>query len=240
MPQTSIPGAASAPSLDAHLSVPPVGHGPWPGVVVIHEIFGVTPDTRAHAERLASAGYLAVVPDLFTAGGAVRCLKRTFASLAAGQGAAFDDIDATRRWLGARADCNGQVGVIGFCMGGAFALVAATRGFEVSSVNYGFLPKDPAEALRGACPIVASYGGRDRGLRGAAAQLETVLTGLGVEHDVVEYPGAGHSFLNRHNLGPFKVVERVAGIGLHEPSAEDAWRRILRFFDTHLAHPGAS
>lgn len=235
MSRTSIPGAASAPTLDAHLAVPPIGHGPWPGLVVIHEVFGLTPDIRGHADRLATGGYLTVVPDLFTAGGAVRCLKGTFATLMSGHGAAFDDIEATRRWLAARADCNGHVGVIGFCMGGAFALVAATRGFEVSSVNYGALPKNPAEALRGACPVVASYGGRDRTLRGAAAELETTLRDLGVAHDVKEYPGAGHSFLNRHNLGPLTVVERVAGLGLHEPSAEDAWRRILRFFDTHLA-----
>ncbi len=61
-----------------------------------------------------------------------------------------------------------------------------------------------------------------------------MLTGLGVEHDVVEYPDAGHSFLNRHSTGPFAVLERVAGLSYHQPSAEDAWSRVLRFFDRHL------
>jgi len=55
-----------------------------------------------------------------------------------------------------------------------------------------------------------------------------------VERDVREYPDAGHSFLNRHDLGPGGAILRVAGIGYHEPSAEDAWGRILRFFEAHL------
>jgi carboxymethylenebutenolidase len=233
VPETTIPGAVSAPHLRAHLAVPPVGDGPWPGVVVVHEAFGLTDDVRSHADRLAAAGYLAVAPDLFTAGG-LRCLKRTFGDLVRQEGAAFGDLEATRRWLAERPDCTGRVGIVGFCMGGGFALLAATRGFDVSAPSYGMLPQDAEEVLAGACPVVASYGRRDRALRGAADRLEGILTRHGVPHDVHEYPDAGHSFLNRHNVGPFAVLERVAGFGYHHPSAEDAWARILRFLDTHL------
>ena len=119
-------------------------------------------------------------------------------------------------------------------MGGGVALLAATRGFDVAAPNYGMLPKDVERVLAGACPIVASYGGKDRALRGAAQRLERVLTEHRVPHDVREYPDAGHSFLNRHDLGPLAVLERVAGLSHHHPSAEDAWARILRFLDTHL------
>jgi carboxymethylenebutenolidase len=112
--------------------------------------------------------------------------------------------------------------------------MAAARGFDAAAPNYGALPKNPHEVLRGACPVVASYGKRDPGLRGAAAKRGQVLTEMGVEHDVKEYDGAGHSFLNRHNAGPFSVLERVAGFSYHQPSAEDAWARILQFFDAHL------
>jgi carboxymethylenebutenolidase len=235
MPTTTVPGATSAPELRAHLAVPPVGSGPWPGVVVLHEVFGLTDDVRQQADRLAGAGYLALAPDLFSAGGALRCLRSTFSALSSGSGPAFGDIEATRAALAARPDCTGRIGVVGFCMGGGFALVAATRGFDAAAPNYGPLPPDPAQLLRGACPVVASYGGRDRGLPGAAATLETALTEAGVEHDVKEYPQAGHSFLNRHNVGVLTVLERVAGLSYHEPSAEDAWARILRFFAHHLA-----
>jgi carboxymethylenebutenolidase len=235
VPTISVPGAASAPALTAHLAVPPVGTGPWPAVVVLHEIFGLTDDIRQQADRLAAAGYLAVAPDLYTAGGAVRCLRSTFASLNRGSGPAVDDIEAVRAWVAARPDCTGKAGVIGFCLGGAFALLMAPRGFDAAAPNYGPLPKDPTDALAGACPIVGSYGAKDRGLRGTAARLETSLTALGVEHDVKEYPDAGHSFLNRHGLGPLGILERVGGLSYHEPSAEDAWTRILRFFDRHLS-----
>ena len=229
MPATTLPG-----DVKAHLAVPPVGDGPWPGVVVLHESFGLNDDIRQQADRLAAAGYLAVAPDLFSDGGRLRCLRATFRAAMSGRGKAFDDIEAARTWLAAREDCTGRVGVIGFCLGGGFALLTASRGFDASAPNYAHLPKDLDGALGGACPVVASYGGKDKTLRGTAATLEAGLARAGVERDVHEYPDAGHSFLNRHDLGPGGALLRVAGIGYHEPSAEHAWGRILRFFEAHL------
>lgn len=233
MPTTTIP--ADPPGLRGHLAVPPVGDGPFPGVVVLHEVFGLTDDVRQITDRSASAGHVALAPDLFSRGGAVRCLRSTFRALGAGEGRAFDDIEAARRVLAARPDCSGKVGVVGFCLGGGFALVASTRGFSAAAPNYGPPPKDLDRVLEGACPVVASYGRRDRGLPGAAARLEGALQRAGVAHDVEEYPDAGHSFMNRHDTGPLGPLEKVAGLAFHEPSAEDAWGRILRFFGTHLA-----
>lgn len=232
MGEVVVPGSRA--ELRAHLAVP-VGSGPWPGLVVLHEAWGLTDDIRSIADRFASAGYLALAPDLYTSGGMLRCLVAALQSVRAGSGRFVDDIDASRRWLSGRSDCTGRTGVVGFCMGGGFALVVAARhGFAAAAPNYGHLPRDPEQALAGACPIVASYGGHDPALRGAAQRLEDVLTMLGVEHDVKEYPQAGHSFLNRHNLGPFGVVETILGFGHFQPAAEDAWRRMLEFLGPRL------
>ena len=143
--------------------------GPWPGVVLVHDAFGAGDDMHEQADWLAAAGYVVAIPDLYRGRRAITCLKETFAQLKAQQGPAFDHIEATRAQLAESGDCTGTVGVVGFCMGGAFALLVANRpGWSASSVNYGILPEDLDGALAGACPVAASFGGRDRALPGAA------------------------------------------------------------------------
>jgi carboxymethylenebutenolidase len=224
--------------LPGHLATPSSGAGPWPGVVVIHEAFGLTDDVRGIADRFAERGYLALAPDFFAWDRRMACVRAALRELGAREGRMFDDLDAARVWLRDRPECSGLVGVIGFCMGAGFALLAAPRsGYGVASVNYGQVPGDAESVLAGSCPIVASYGRRDRGLRGHAERLEQALTVLGVERDVKVYPDAGHSFLNRNSGTMALVFGKVFGAGYHGPSAEDAWQRILAFFDAHL-HTG--
>ena len=216
----------------------PDGVGPWPGVVVIHEIFGLDDNIRALTDRVAAHGYVALAPDFFDGGRWWRCMRGAMAELHAGAGRFFDAIEAARMSLADRPDCTGKVGVIGFCLGGGFALASAPRyDFGAASVNYGEVPDDAERALAGACPIVGSYGGRDRTLREHPARLETALTRLGVEHDVKVYSEAGHSFLNMKRYPmPLRVVSEVTGLHVvpHAPSAEDAWGRIGAFLGRHL------
>jgi carboxymethylenebutenolidase len=118
-------------------------------------------------------------------------------------------------------------------MGGGFALMTAQRGFSVAAPNGGHLPSD-LSALDGACPIVASYGAKDRGLAGTAERLAAALSERRIPHDIKEHPGVGHGFLDRYDLGPFTPILKVAGFGYDHPTAEHAWARILRFFAEHL------
>jgi carboxymethylenebutenolidase len=228
------------PSTDlAYLATPVVTSdrpGPWPGVVLVHDAFGAGDDMREQADWLAAAGYVVAMPDLYHGKPAITCLKGTFAQLTAQRGPLFDQIEATRERLAARPECTGTVGVIGYCMGGAFALLLAGRpGWAASSVNYGPVPDNVDEVLAGACPVVASFGGKDKGLKGAADKVRAAAAKSGVTADVNEYPQARHGFLNRITVAsPLTTLLKVAGVGYDHEAAADAKRRILAFFDTHL------
>ena len=104
-----------------------------PGVVVVHEIFGLNDDIRDIADEFARRGFHALAPDLMGLGSRARCLVSITRSLSTGQGPAIDAVDAARRWLADRADGTGQVGIAGFCLGGGFAIVMADRGFGASA-----------------------------------------------------------------------------------------------------------
>jgi len=220
----SVPGGPGA--------VPPPGR--WPGVVVIHEAFGLTDGIRQHADRLAQAGYLAFAPDLYLGKPWVRCVRGMVHQLKKESGPAFTALEAARAWLASRPDCSGMTGVIGFCLGGGFALLCAPRdGFAAVSVNYGEVPDDAEAVLEGACPVVGSYGGRDpMGIK-PPERLEKALTALGVPHDIKIYPEAGHRFMSKNPPGVAPLAH-AARLDYQEDAAEDSWRRILAFFNEHL------
>ena len=233
MPAISYPVPGG--SYPGYLAIPTGSPGPWPGVVVIHEAFGLNDDIRAKADEFAAHGYLALAPDLFDGKLWLRCLRGAFGQLRAGRGPAFDALDAAREFLAARTDCTGKTGVIGFCLGGGFALLCAPRdGFDVASVNYGDVPKDAERALAGACPIVGSFGGRDPMGTEHPERLERALVVLEVPHDIKLYPGAGHRFMTQ-SAGAGAVLAKLGRMSYQKEDAADSWQRIFAFFGKYLA-----
>ena len=217
----------------------PAGEGPHPGVVVLHESFGLNDDIRRIARRFADAGYGALTPDLYSHGSRVVCLSRVIVAMLRGSvGREISDIRAARDALASRSEIDAErIAVAGFCQGGGFALIAGTQpGFSAAAVNYGEVPGDRSR-LDGVCPVVASYGGKDR-LLGAktAARLERHLTAIGVPHDVKTYGEAGHSFFSEVDgwQGWLARVPTPMAVGHDEAAARDGWQRMLSFFDEHV------
>jgi carboxymethylenebutenolidase len=218
--------------IDALLGVPE-GEGPWPGVVVIHDAIGYGPDNESISRRIATAGYLALTPNLFSRGGRARCITRVFRELLTQRGRALDDIVAASDHLRAMPQSTGSVGIAGFCMGGQFALVMSPKGFAASAPFYGTpLPRKLSATLDGACPIVASFGRRDPLGIGAPARLRKVVQDKGITADIKVYPDAGHSFANQL---PGQPLLRITGFGYNESATQDAWSRVFAFFGEHLS-----
>ena len=127
MTEISIPTTGTMPAYVAR----PAGRGTLAGRGGDPRRHGHECRRREQADWLASCGFLAAAPDLFFRGATITCLFSTFRDLGQRAGRAFDDIEAVRGWLAAQTDCTGHIGVIGFCMGGGFALLLAPdHGFD--------------------------------------------------------------------------------------------------------------
>jgi carboxymethylenebutenolidase len=188
---------------------------PWPGVVVIHEGNGITPQLLRLCQRLAGAGYGDIAPDLFFRAGGTEAgdFATLMGSLAPDRTRADIRTSADHlRGAGAAA-----VGVTGFCMGGLLTYRAAVAGDGFAAAVGFYGAGISAELSEPACPTLLLFGGTDNYIPPAA--IEAVR----FRHpDTVVYPEAGHGFM------------RDGSTSYREDDATDAWARMLGFFAEHL------
>jgi carboxymethylenebutenolidase len=203
----------------------PDGNGPHPGVVVIHEAYGLTDHIKDVTRRLAKAGYATLAVDLFTDRVRAICMARYMTGLLMGRVnfLGIDDLKSGLTFLAKLPEVDAQrLGAIGFCMGGGFAIAWACTDSRLKAIApfYATNPR-PLEVTRRLCPVVGSYPEKDFTARAARA-LDKELTGAGIEHDIKTYPDTYHSFFNE------------AGRTYNSEAAQDAWNRVLGFFKGRL------
>jgi len=200
--------------------------GSHPGVVVIHEAYGLNENIKGIAGRFADQGYAAIAVDLFGGRNRAICMARLMSGMLGGSVNRFgiSDLKAALTHLAALPEVDpDRIGAIGFCMGGAFAIAWACTDQRLKAIApfYGANPR-PLEAVKRACPVVGSYPEKDF-TASAGRALDQALDTYGVKHEIKIYPGAGHSFFNDTSRA------------YNEKAAADSWKRVLAFFAEQLA-----
>jgi carboxymethylenebutenolidase len=204
----------------------PDTRGPHPGVVVIHEAYGLNENIKDITGRFADQGYAALAVDLFSGRNKAICMARYMTGMLAGSVNRYGiaDLKKALTHLASMPEVDAErIGAIGFCMGGAFAIAWACTDDRLKAIApfYGANPR-PLEALQRSCPVVGSYPEKDF-TASAGHTLGVTLERHGIVHDIKIYPGAGHSFFNDRSRAH------------HKASAADSWTRVLGFFGEHLA-----
>jgi carboxymethylenebutenolidase len=206
----------------------PDGSGPHPGVVVIHEAYGLNDHIKDVTHRFANGGYVALAVDLFTDRNRAVCMARYMGGMLLGSVNRYgiDDLRAGLTYLAKDRTVDAQrLGAIGFCMGGGFAIAWACTDSRLKAIApfYAANPR-PLEAVNRICPVVGSYPEKDF-TASAGRALDTALEKHNIAHDIKVYPGARHSFFND------------TGSAYDKAAAEDAWARVMKFFGEQIGSP---
>ena len=205
----------------------PDGNGPHPGVVVIHEAYGLNENIKDITRRFADAGYASLAVDLFANRIRALCMARYMSGLLLGSVNRYgiDDLKSGLTFLAKLPEVDAQrMGAIGFCMGGGFAIAWACTDSRLKAIApfYATNPR-PLEVVKRLCPVVGSYPENDFTAR-AGRTLERTLAENNIKNDIKIYPDTGHSFFND------------AGRAFNREAADDAWRRVLNFFGEQLGN----
>jgi carboxymethylenebutenolidase len=202
--------------------------GPAPGVLVIHEWWGLDAWVKEQARNLAREGYAALAVDLYRGKVTDKQEEAHQLMMGAPRDRALRDLKAAYAFLQTRPEVTrDRIGVIGWCMGGMYAMALATEepGLDAVVAYYGAPPTDPAAIAKIQAPVLGNFGAEDKGPSPEQVKaFEAAMKKAGKTVDVKVYEGAGHAFANVNN--PWK--------GYRETAAKDAWSRTVAFFDRHL------
>jgi len=205
----------------------PDSPGRHPGLVVIHEWWGLNEWVKEQTRAFAENGYVALAVDLYR--GKVAAGPGEAHELARGlpQDRALRDMKAAFDYLAARGDVDrNKIGSVGWCMGGGYSLDLALNEPRLAAcvINYGHLVTDPDEIRKIHAPTLGNFGAEDRGITPDDVHaFEKAMKAAGKSIDVKIYEGAGHGFENPNNQG-----------GYRPEAAQDAWKRMLAFFKRTL------
>jgi carboxymethylenebutenolidase len=200
----------------------PDGKGPFPGIVVIHEWWGLNDWVKEQAAKLAGEGYAALAIDLYR--GKVGTTPEEAHEIMRGvpEDRAKRDLEAAYQFLSAQPNVKkDRIGAIGWCMGGGYALDLALEEpkLAVDVINYGAPSTDAAAISKINAPILGLYGALDRGISPAdVKQFGETLDRLGKKADFTIYPDAGHAFENPNNKDGYRPAD-----------AADAWSKTVDF-----------
>jgi len=207
--------------------VKPVGTGPFPAVLVIHENRGLNPYIEDVARRAAADGFLAFAPDgLFPAGGYPgndddgRELQAKL-----DQAKLRTDMLNSARYLKAHTLSSGKLGATGFCYGGAVVnWLATAMGADLQAgVPYYGAAAETASVPKIKAPLLVQYAENDERINAMWPAYEAALKAAGVPHQMHMYPGTQHGF---HNNSTPRYAEAAAKL---------SWERTMTFFNKHLA-----
>ncbi|KPK20170.1 MAG: carboxymethylenebutenolidase [Betaproteobacteria bacterium SG8_41] len=216
-------------SVSGYLAEPAQGVGS-PGIVVIQEWWGLNDQIKGVADKLAAAGYRALVPDLYRGKVALEAneAEHLMTNLNFGD-AAGQDVRGAVQHL--KASGSAKVGVTGFCMGGALTLLAAVNVPEADAgvVWYGYPPLEYVDASKIKAPLLAHWATDDAAFPIAKVdELEKMLQGANVTFEFHRY-NAKHAFANE------TADSKNLPILKYDPkAAELAWRRTMDFLARHL------
>ena len=200
----------------------PESHGNHPALIVIQEWWGLNDWVKEQADRFAAKGYVALAPDLYR--GQVASDPSAAHELMRGMphDRAMADLQNAFKYLATRKDVDAsRIGVIGWCMGGGYALDLALAEPKLAAavINYGMLRADPAAVKPLGAPLLGNFGEKDQGIPPQSVEaFEKALKAAGKSSDIKVYPVAGHAFMNPNNTQ-----------GYVKAAAEDAWKRIDAF-----------